>query len=72
MNPGHEPYDGLVGAYGRKEAAKYLSISTRLLDKLAGEGRLVRTKIGSKSVFLLEDLDHFLQSCRDSSQEETP
>lgn len=52
------------GALSRTDAAKYLSISTRLLDKLASEGKIVRTKIGWKSVFLIQDLDAFLQSCR--------
>ncbi len=53
-----------AGALDRVNAAKFLSISTRLLDKLATEGKIVRTKIGWKSVFLIEDLDAFLKSCR--------
>lgn len=52
------------GALDRVNSAKFLSISTRLLDKLASEGKIVRTKIGWKSVFLVEDLKSFLQSCR--------
>ena len=52
------------GALSRKDAANYLSISTRLLDQLARDGRLVRAKINWKTVFVLEDLDAFLQSCR--------
>ncbi|MDB4650158.1 helix-turn-helix domain-containing protein [Pirellulaceae bacterium] len=52
------------GALSRKDAAHYLSISTRLLDQLAADGKLTRAKIGSKSVFLIEDLDKFLNACR--------
>lgn len=52
------------GALSRKEAAHYLSISTRLLDQLARDGRLTRAKIGFKSVYLIEDLDKFLNACR--------
>ena len=64
MTNSYNPNETIVGAFTRKDAAAYLSISTRLLDKLASEGRLVRTKIGWKSVFLKQDLDEFLKSCR--------
>ena len=52
------------GALSRKDAAHYLSISTRLLDQLAADGKLTRAKIGAKSVFLIEDLDAFLNASR--------
>lgn len=55
------------GALSRKDAATYLSISTRLLDQLATKGKLPRAKIGFKSVFLIADLDEFLKSCRQTN-----
>lgn len=56
--------DGKNGALCRRKAAEYLAISTRLLDQLASAGRLNRVKIGTKTVFLVSDLDEFLNSCR--------
>lgn len=46
----------------RREAAEYLSISTRLLDKLASSGSIVRIKIGTKTLFRVGDLDAFVES----------
>jgi len=54
----------LGGAKNRNDSAEYLAISTRLLDELASSGRLCRAKIGSKTVFLVSDLNKFLNSCR--------
>ena len=54
----------LKGALSRKHAAAYCSISTRLLDKLASEGRVPRCKLGSRTFFITADLDSFLYSCR--------
>jgi excisionase family DNA binding protein len=51
-----------AGALSRKDAATYLSCSTRYLDLLAKRGELRRAKIGAKTVFLLTELDRFLQS----------
>ena len=51
-----------AGAVGRKQAASYLSISTRKLDQLAANGELLRIKIGSKTLFRVVDLDAFLES----------
>lgn len=56
--------NALRGALSRKDSAAYLSISTRLLDQLAKDGKLTRAKIGFKSVFLVSDLDDFLEACR--------
>ncbi len=64
----------LQRALTRAESAKFLGISTRKLDSLATDGKIIRTKIGSKSVFLISDLDDFLDSCRvtDSQSKNTP
>ncbi|MDA7924698.1 hypothetical protein N9B60_04785, partial [Mariniblastus sp.] len=40
-----------VGCLDRKDAADYLSISTRLLDKIAAAGEIPRIKIRRKTVF---------------------
>ena len=53
-----------TGAICRNDAADYLAISTRKLDQLAADGRLKRAKIGTKTVFLVSDLNDFLNSCR--------
>ena len=52
----------LPGALPRKEAAIYLAISTRQLDKLAAAGLIQRAKIGAKTVYRVIDLDAFLES----------
>jgi len=52
----------LVAALGRQEAAKYLSVSARFLDKRAKAGEIRRCKLGTRSVFLIKDLDFFLES----------
>lgn len=52
----------LVGALSRKEAAKYLSLSTRKLDSLASEGKIAKRKCGRKTLFLIADLNRFLLS----------
>ena len=52
----------LPGALSRKDAAKYLSCSTRYLDKLAKAGELRRAKLGSKTIYLRSELDRFLLS----------
>ncbi len=49
-----------MGALSRRDAAKYLAMSTRTLDKLAADGDLPRIKIGTKTVFRLVDLESFL------------
>ena len=54
--------DEPIGCLDRCHAAKYLSISTRLLDSLAAEGEIIRIKIGRKSVFRVADLDAFVES----------
>ena len=48
------------GAFDRRGAATYLSISTRLLDDLAAAESIRRIKIGRKSLFRKCDLDDFL------------
>lgn len=55
-----------TGAVSRTDAAKHLGISTRMLDELASKGRLRRLKIGRRSVFQLEDLNQFLNTCVES------
>ena len=50
------------GALSRKEAAIYLAISSRQLDKLAAAGLIQRAKIGAKTVYRVIDLDAFLEA----------
>lgn len=45
------------GALDRRQAAEYLSISTRLLDDWASQGLLPRLKAGRKTLFRVKDLD---------------
>ena len=56
------------GALSRKDAAAYLSISTRQLDKYAAIGLIPRVKLGVKSVFRVSDLDAFLASRLESTE----
>jgi excisionase family DNA binding protein len=55
-----------AGALSRADAAKYLSCSTRYLDKLAKAGRIPRIKQGAKTVYRPSDLDRYLESCLQS------
>lgn len=50
------------GCLNRRDAASYLSISIRLLDKLATAGKIPRVKIGAKTIFRRGDLDAFIDS----------
>ena len=50
------------GALSRKDAATYIGVSTRQLDKLAAAGLIQRAKIGAKTVYRVIDLDVFLES----------
>lgn len=50
------------GALSRKDAAIYLSVSTRQLDNYAAAGELRRVKLGSKTVYRVIDLDAFLEA----------
>ena len=47
-------------ALDRAEAAKFLSISVRLLDKLASSGEIPRIKLRKKTVFRVSELFAFL------------
>jgi len=49
------------GAFDRRGAADYLSISTRLLDDKAATGEITRLKCGRKSLFRKIDLDAYLE-----------
>ena len=49
------------GALGRKGAAAYLSISTRLLDDLLTAGEIPKIKIGRKTICRVADLDAYLE-----------
>jgi excisionase family DNA binding protein len=51
-----------IGALPRKDAANYLGVSTRYLDKLAADGQIQRAKFGSKTVYPIPELDRLLQS----------
>lgn len=44
----------------RADAAKFLSVTTRMLDKLASNGELTRVKFGSKTVFQVSDLQELI------------
>lgn len=48
----------------RVEAAKFLACSTRYLDKLRLSGDLPCVRLGRKPVFMLRDLEGFLESRR--------
>ena len=48
------------GAMSRDDAAKYLGVSTRLLDNLLTSGTLQRLKIGRKTVVSRNDLEKYL------------
>lgn len=57
-----------AGALGRKDAAAYLSVSTRQLDNYARAGLIPRIKLGAKTVYRVRDLDAFLESRLQSSE----
>jgi excisionase family DNA binding protein len=48
------------GALDRAGAARYLSISTRLLDDLLSAGTIRRIKLGRKTLVRVCDLDRYL------------
>jgi len=47
-------------ALSRREAANYLSISTRLLDDLLSSGEIKRIKLRRKTLVRVVDLDRYL------------
>ena len=51
-----------AGGLTRKDAATYLGISTRYLDKLAAAGEIRRAKFGAKTIYLRSELDSVLES----------
>ena len=62
----------LSDVLSRQQAANYLSISTRMLDKLASNGELPKVKNGLRTVFNLVDLEAFVASrlVRSSAKQE--
>ena len=50
-----------VGAFDRRAAAEYLSISVRLLDDLLSAGEMRRVKLGRKTLIRKVDLDNYLE-----------
>ena len=61
------------GAVSRANAAKYLGVSTRMLDKYAEAGTIRRVKQGTKTTYRVADLNAFLNRCAaKSSPEDTP
>jgi hypothetical protein len=48
----------------RSQAAAYLAISIRKLDHLTKDGSLPKVMIGAKPLYLLDDLNQFISSCR--------
>ncbi len=55
----HVPQSGCLD---RREAAEYLSVSTRMVDKLASAGSLPRIKLGRKTVFRISDLNAYIET----------
>lgn len=51
-----------AGGLTRKDAAEYLGISTRYLDKLAAAGEIRRCKFGAKTIYQRSELDRLLDS----------
>ena len=47
----------------RKEASRYLNISTSSLDRLTRRKELPRRVIGTNVLYLRDDLDAFIESC---------
>lgn len=56
-----------VGAFDRRGAAEYLSISTRLLDDLLSAGAIRKVKIGRKTLVRKVDLDNYLEKLAEES-----
>lgn len=54
------PGENAKGCLDRRQAADYLSISTRLLDRIASDGLIPKIKIGTKTLFRIADLDAFI------------
>jgi excisionase family DNA binding protein len=52
-----------LGALTKREAAAYVRCSERYLDKCVATGTVRKTKLGSKTVFRVAELDRFLASC---------
>ncbi len=50
-----------AGGLTRKDAAAYLGISTRYLDKLAAAGEIRRCKFGAKTIYQRSELDRLLE-----------
>ena len=46
--------------FGTKAAARYLGIHEQSLRKLTAEGLLQARQLGSRRVYILEDLDRFI------------
>lgn len=51
----------LKGALSREDAAEYLSISAKMIDRLYQSGRLPRIKLGRSTRYRIKDLDSFLE-----------
>lgn len=51
-----------AGGLTRNDAAAYLGISTRYLDKLAAAGEILRCKFGAKTIYQRSELDRVLES----------
>lgn len=58
-----------AGGLTRRDSAAYLGCSTRYLDKLAAAGELRRVKLGAKTIFLRSELDRFLLSKMQRSEQ---
>ena len=52
----------------REEAAYYLCISTRTLDGLQAQSKIIPKRLGGKRGFLREDLEEFARSLPDWEQ----
>ena len=61
-----------VGAFDRRGAAEYLSISTRLLDDLLSAGAIRKVKIGRKTLVRKVDLDNYLARLANEAEPTKP
>lgn len=53
------------GGFPREDAAFYLGVSVRTLDDLQRQGLLIPKRLGSKRLFLKDELDRYLAALPD-------
>ena len=55
------------GVLGREEAADYLSVSVRVVDRLLASGQVQKLKIGRRTVVKVEELDAYISRLSEES-----